>query len=160
MSSESARLIDCWTISCRQRSGKCPDKCAVRILSYTGGGGHKQWFWETHLIFLRNRLAAIALYCVGHVKEVQFPSCASCEPKLISGISPCSSLWAKVSALTVIWAFAKAGIIAEQPPDNETDPRNDEREPGTVDPEIAQLYNSDTGDENFDRFVGEDWLKK
>lgn len=40
--------------------------------------------------------------------------------------------WAKVSVLTVVWAFAKASIIAEQPPDNETDYDNDEREPSIV----------------------------
>ncbi|GAA6090359.1 pogo transposable element with KRAB domain [Tachysurus ichikawai] len=62
--------------------------------------------------------------------------------------------WAKVSALTVVRAFAKGGIIAEQPPGNETDSDNDEREPGMFDGEIAQLFNSDTEDEDFD--VGED----
>lgn len=64
--------------------------------------------------------------------------------------------WAKVSALTVVRAFAKAGIIAEQPPGNETDSDNDEREPGMFDGEIAQLFNSDTEDEDFDGFVGEE----
>ncbi|KAJ1198869.1 hypothetical protein NDU88_002708 [Pleurodeles waltl] len=59
----------------------------------------------------------------------------------------------KVSALTVGRAFAKAGIIAEQPPGNETDSDNDEREPGMFDGEIAQLFNSDTEDEDFDGFV-------
>ncbi|KAF4083566.1 hypothetical protein AMELA_G00143600 [Ameiurus melas] len=63
--------------------------------------------------------------------------------------------WAKVSALTVVRAFAKASIIAEQPPGNETDSDNDEREPGMSDDEIAQLFNSDTEDEDFDGFVGE-----
>ncbi|KAJ1144883.1 hypothetical protein NDU88_011177 [Pleurodeles waltl] len=62
----------------------------------------------------------------------------------------------KVSALTVVRAFTKAGIIAEQPPGNETDSDNDEREPGMFDGEIAQLFNSDTEDEDFDGFVGED----
>lgn len=64
--------------------------------------------------------------------------------------------WAKVSALTVVRAFEKAGIIAEQPPGNETDSDNDEREPGMFVGEIAQLFNSDTEDEDFDGFVGED----
>ncbi|GAA6076132.1 uncharacterized protein LOC101155639 [Tachysurus ichikawai] len=64
--------------------------------------------------------------------------------------------WAKVSALTVVRAFVNAGIIAEQPPGNETDYDNDEREPGMFDGEIAQLFNSDTEDEDFDGFVGED----
>ncbi|KAK3549935.1 hypothetical protein QTP86_016788 [Hemibagrus guttatus] len=40
--------------------------------------------------------------------------------------------WAKISALTVVRAFAKVGIIAEQPPGNETDSDNDEREPGML----------------------------
>ncbi|KAJ1205877.1 hypothetical protein NDU88_001302 [Pleurodeles waltl] len=65
-------------------------------------------------------------------------------------------LVAMVSALTVVRAIAKAGIIAEQPPGNETDSDNDEREPGMFDGEIAQLLKSDTEDEDFDGFLGED----
>ncbi|GAA6106901.1 uncharacterized protein LOC109957941 [Tachysurus ichikawai] len=57
---------------------------------------------------------------------------------------------------TVVRAFAKAGIIAEHPPGNETDSDNDEREPGMFDGEIAQLFSSDTEDENFDGFMRED----
>ncbi|KAJ1178648.1 hypothetical protein NDU88_003891 [Pleurodeles waltl] len=64
--------------------------------------------------------------------------------------------WAKISALTVVRAFAKAGIIAEQPPGNKTGSNKDEREPGMFDGEIAQLFNSDTEDEDFDAFVGEE----
>ena len=44
----------------------------------------------------------------------------------------------------------------EQPPGNETDSDNDEREPGVFDDETAQLFNSDTEDEDFDGFLGED----
>lgn len=61
--------------------------------------------------------------------------------------------WAKVSALTVVRAFVKAGIIAEQPPDNEADSDSDEEEPRMS--ELAQLFNSDTEDEDFDGFVGD-----
>lgn len=52
--------------------------------------------------------------------------------------------WGKVSALTVAQAFAKAGIIAEQPPGEQTDSDNDEREHRVLDNEIAELFNSDT----------------
>ena len=70
--------------------------------------------------------------------------------------------WAQVSTLTVVWAFAKASIIAEQPPgskigSSDDDEREDEREPGVYDGEIAQLFNSDTEDEDFDGFVTEEW---
>lgn len=64
--------------------------------------------------------------------------------------------WAKVSALTVVQAFRKAGIIAEQPSGNETDSDNEEREPGVFDGEIAQMFNSDTEDVDFDGFVTEE----
>lgn len=64
--------------------------------------------------------------------------------------------WAKVSDLTVARTFATAGIIAERPADNETDSYN-EREPGMFDGKIAQLFNSDTEDEDFDGFVEEEW---
>lgn len=66
--------------------------------------------------------------------------------------------WAKVSVSTVVWAFAKASIIAEQLPD-ETDYDNDEREPGMFDGKITQLFNSETEDEDFDGFVTKDWSK-
>ncbi|KAJ1204462.1 hypothetical protein NDU88_008239 [Pleurodeles waltl] len=39
------------------------------------------------------------------------------------------------------------------------DSNNDERESGMFDGEIAQLFDSDTEDEDFDEFVGEDCLK-
>ena len=64
--------------------------------------------------------------------------------------------WMKVSALTDVRAFTKAGIIVEQPPSNKTDSDNDKREPGIFDGEIAQLFNSDTEDEEFDGFVTEE----
>ena len=48
--------------------------------------------------------------------------------------------WAKVSALTDVRAFAKAS----------------KREPGMFDGEIAQLFDSDTEDEDFDGFVTEE----
>lgn len=64
--------------------------------------------------------------------------------------------WAKLSALTAVRALAKAGIVAQQPPGNEADSDNDEREPGLSDGGIAQLFNSDTENENFDGFVQKD----
>lgn len=66
--------------------------------------------------------------------------------------------WAKVSVLTVVWAFAKASIIAEKPPDK-TDYDNDEGEPGMFDSKITQLFNSETEDEDLDGFVTKDWSK-
>jgi len=66
--------------------------------------------------------------------------------------------WAQVSTLTVVWAFAKASIIAEQPPGSKIGSSDDdEREPDVYDGEIAQLFNSDTEDEDFDGFVTEEW---
>ena len=64
--------------------------------------------------------------------------------------------WANVSACTVVRALAKAGIIYEEPHGNETDSDNDEREPGVFHGELAQLFISDTEDEDFDGFVNED----
>lgn len=55
--------------------------------------------------------------------------------------------------------MSKNGIISEQPHGNETDSDN-EKEPGMFDGETAKLFNSDTEDEDFDGFVGEDRLKK
>lgn len=43
---------------------------------------------------------------------------------------------------------------------SETDSDNDERDPGILDAEIAQLLNSDTEDEEFDGFVEEEWTEK
>ena len=57
-------------------------------------------------------------------------------------------VWVKVSALTDVRAFTKDSVIVEQPPGNETDSNNDET--GILDGEIAQLFNSDTEDEDFD----------
>lgn len=65
--------------------------------------------------------------------------------------------WAKVSVSSVVRAFTKAGIITEQLSNSkETDSDNDERDPGMLDAEIAQLLNSDTEDEEFDGFVDEE----
>uniref|UniRef100_A0A8C5PNZ8 HTH CENPB-type domain-containing protein n=1 Tax=Leptobrachium leishanense TaxID=445787 RepID=A0A8C5PNZ8_9ANUR len=68
--------------------------------------------------------------------------------------------WSKVSVSSVIRAFRKAGIITEQlSTSNETDSdndENDERDPGVLDAEIAQLLNSDTEDEEFDGFAVEE----
>ena len=66
----------------------------------------------------------------------------------------------KVSTLTVVRAFTKAGIIVEQPPGNGTDSNNGKREPGMFDGEIAQLFNSDTENEDSDGFVTEERSKK
>ncbi len=62
--------------------------------------------------------------------------------------------WAKISVSSVVQAFMGAGIITEQLSNsNETDSDNDERDPGMLDAEIAQLLNSDAEDEEFDGFV-------
>lgn len=49
--------------------------------------------------------------------------------------------WAKVSVSSVVRAFTKAGIITEQLSNsNETDSDNDERDPGMLNAEMAQLF--------------------
>ncbi|KAF4093698.1 hypothetical protein AMELA_G00004910 [Ameiurus melas] len=64
--------------------------------------------------------------------------------------------WAKVSVSSIVRAFMKGGIITKQLSNsNETDSDNDERDLGMVDAEIAQLFTSDTEDEEFDGFVEE-----
>uniref|UniRef100_A0A8C7WSV8 DDE-1 domain-containing protein n=1 Tax=Oryzias sinensis TaxID=183150 RepID=A0A8C7WSV8_9TELE len=60
--------------------------------------------------------------------------------------------WANVSASTVVRAFVKAGIIQEQLSSNETDSDDDESEPGVLDKDLAQLFISDTEEEDFDGF--------
>lgn len=59
--------------------------------------------------------------------------------------------WANVSASTVVRAFAKAGIISEEPDGAESDSDSEERdpEPGVFVADLAQLFNSDTEDEEF-----------
>ena len=58
--------------------------------------------------------------------------------------------WANVSAGTVVRAFAKAGIISEEPPGTESDSDSEEGEIGMSD--LAQLFNSETEDDDFDGF--------
>lgn len=60
--------------------------------------------------------------------------------------------WANMSAGTVVRAFAKAGIISEEPHGTESDSDSEESEPGMFDGDLAQLFNSDTEDEDFDGF--------
>ncbi|KAK6320151.1 hypothetical protein J4Q44_G00092580 [Coregonus suidteri] len=62
--------------------------------------------------------------------------------------------WADISVSTVVKAFTKAGIISELPGNSsDTDSDNDEREPGRLDAVVAQLFNSDTEEEEFEGFV-------
>ena len=62
--------------------------------------------------------------------------------------------WADISVSTVVQAFTKAGIITELPGNSsDTDTDNDEREPGMLDAVLAQLFNSDTEEEEFEGFV-------
>ena len=58
--------------------------------------------------------------------------------------------WANVSAGTVVRAFAKAGIISGEPHGTDSDSDSEEREPVMCD--LAQLFNSDTEDEDFNGF--------
>ncbi|KAK7910104.1 hypothetical protein WMY93_014788 [Mugilogobius chulae] len=68
--------------------------------------------------------------------------------------------WAKVSVSTVVRAFRKAGIISELPGEgegNDTDLDNDETDVGTSPHAVlAQLFNSDTEDEEFEGFMDEE----
>ena len=62
--------------------------------------------------------------------------------------------WADISVSTVVRAFTKAGIITElQGNSSDTDSDNDERQPGMLDAVLAQLFNSDTEEEEFEEFV-------
>ncbi|KAK6299839.1 hypothetical protein J4Q44_G00298720 [Coregonus suidteri] len=62
--------------------------------------------------------------------------------------------WADISVSTVVKAFTKAGIISELPGNSsDTDLDNDEREPGRLDAVVAQLFNLDTEEEEFEGFV-------
>ena len=63
--------------------------------------------------------------------------------------------WSQISVSTVVRAFRKAGI--ELPGNGkDTDSDNDERDQGMLDEVIAQLFNSDTEDEEFEGFVDEE----
>ena len=57
----------------------------------------------------------------------------------------------------MVRAFTKAGIVTELPDNSsDTDSDNDdfdETEPGTLDAVLAQLFNSDTEEEEFEGFV-------
>lgn len=68
--------------------------------------------------------------------------------------------WADISVSTVIRAFTKAGIVTElQDNSSDTDSDNgdfDKTEPGSLDAVLAQLFNSDTEEEDFEGFVGEE----
>ena len=62
--------------------------------------------------------------------------------------------WAAISVTTVFRAFRKAGIITELPDNSsDTDSDNDEMEPGILDAVLAQLFNSDTEEEEFEGYV-------
>ena len=62
--------------------------------------------------------------------------------------------WAATSVTTVVRAFRKAGIITELPDNSSaTDSDNDEMEPGMLDAVLAQLFNSDTEEEEFEGYV-------
>ena len=63
---------------------------------------------------------------------------------------------ATVSVSSVVRAFTKAGIITEQHSDSNDSDSDEEREPGMLNPDIAQLLNSDTEDEEFDGFEEDD----
>ena len=63
--------------------------------------------------------------------------------------------WAQISVSTVVRAFRKAGI--ELPGNGkDTDSDNDGRDQGMLDEVIAQLFNSDTEDEEFEGFMDEE----
>ena len=54
----------------------------------------------------------------------------------------------------MVRAFTKAGIITELLGNSsDTDSDNDKREPGMLDAVLAQLFNSDTEEEEFEGFV-------
>ena len=61
----------------------------------------------------------------------------------------------------MVQAFRKAGIITELPDNSsDTDSDNDEMEPGMLDAVLAQLFNSDTEDEEFEGYVDGEWTEK
>ncbi|TWW81616.1 Zinc transporter ZIP11 [Takifugu flavidus] len=62
-------------------------------------------------------------------------------------------------ASTVVRAFRKAGIVTEMPDNtSDTDPDDDfdETEPAMLDAVFAQLFNSDTEEEEFEGFLDEE----
>ncbi|KAF4092991.1 hypothetical protein AMELA_G00027200 [Ameiurus melas] len=68
--------------------------------------------------------------------------------------------WADISVSTVVRAFRKAGIVTELlDSSSDADSINgdfEETEPGMLDPVFAQLFNSDTEEEEFQGFVDEE----
>ncbi|TWW73483.1 hypothetical protein D4764_15G0008770 [Takifugu flavidus] len=67
--------------------------------------------------------------------------------------------WADISVSTVVRAFRKAGIVTEMPDNtSNTDPDDDfdETEPAMLDAVFAQLFNSDTEEEEFEGFLDEE----
>ena len=68
--------------------------------------------------------------------------------------------WADISISTVVRAFRKAGCVTELPDiSSDTDSDNgdfDEMEPGMLDAQLAQLFNSDTEEEEFEGFPEEE----
>ncbi|TWW78030.1 hypothetical protein D4764_11G0001510 [Takifugu flavidus] len=58
-------------------------------------------------------------------------------------------------ASTVVRAFGKAGIVTEMP-DNTSDTDFDETELAMLDAVFAQLFNSDTEEEEFEGFLDEE----
>lgn len=63
--------------------------------------------------------------------------------------------WATIPASLIARAFVKAGINVAADPVGESD-SDEEEELCLLDTEMAQLFNSDTEDESFDGFVGEE----
>ncbi|TWW70766.1 ADP-ribosyl cyclase/cyclic ADP-ribose hydrolase 1 [Takifugu flavidus] len=81
--------------------------------------------------------------------------------------NPVRSFWTQGSAKwivnawasTVVRAFGKAGIVTEMPDNtSDTDPDDDfdETEPAMLDAVFAQLFNSDTEEEEFEGFLDEE----
>ena len=62
--------------------------------------------------------------------------------------------WAKISVSSIVRSFRKAGIISEQHSENDdTDSDCDETDLSMLCGEIAQLFDSETEDENFNEFL-------
>lgn len=87
--------------------------------------------------------------------SVTWTRCRSLSTSRASYATVCEWIvdaWANVSAGTVVRAFAKAGIISKEPHGTESDSDSEESEPGMFDGDLAQLFNSETEDEDFDGF--------